>query len=103
MGIIDGQLGANGYPEWEKDPDNAKNIVIDWSAWLTKRGLVSIATSTWIAPTGIAIASQSNTSTQASVFLSGGTRGRRYQVVNRITATGGHSQDQTIEVVIRPE
>lgn len=81
-----------------KDPDSVIDYVWDWSAWL---GADTILTSTWIVPTGLTKTSQSNTTTTATVWLSGGTLGASYQVTNRIVTNQGRTEDRTMEIVIR--
>jgi hypothetical protein len=78
-----------------KDPNSVLDYQIDWSTWLASD---TIATSTWTAPTGITIASSSNTTTAATVWLSGGTAGVWYSLVNRIVTAGARTEDRTIQV-----
>lgn len=85
---------------YEKDPDAKLDYSINWAAWL---GVDTISVSTWIADTGITIAGSpapSNTATVATVWLSGGTLGGVYNVVNRITTAAGRIQDATLVIQI---
>lgn len=81
-----------------KDPDSVLDYAVDWSDWL---GTDTIATSSWTVPTGITNDSDSNTTTVATVFLSGGTIGQRYDLVNRITTAAGRTADRTITIIVR--
>ena len=80
-----------------KDPDAIVDYGIPWTAWLVAD---TIATSTWVVPTGITKASDTFTTTQTTIWLSGGTVGAEYTLVNRITTAAGRTQDQTIYIRI---
>lgn len=81
-----------------KDPDEVLDYVRDWSAIL---GDDTIATSTWVVPSGITKNSDTNTTTTTTVWLSGGTLGEDYALVNRITTAGGRTLDKTLTFMIR--
>ena len=81
-----------------KDPDAVLDYTVDWSDWL---GSDTIQTSAWIVPTGITEDSNSNTTTTATIWLSGGTRGKKYEIVNRIVTAGSRTDDRTIEIVVK--
>jgi len=81
-----------------KDPNAILDYQINWSTWL---GSDTILTSTWIVPTGITKDDESVTTTTATIWLSGGTAGESYRVVNRITTNGERTNDQSIFVVVR--
>lgn len=83
-----------------KDPDSTLDYGNDWSAWLTDAGDDTIATSVWIVPDGITKASDSHTTTTTTIWLTGGTLGTRYNVVNRITTTQGRTEDRTLRIGI---
>jgi hypothetical protein len=87
-------------PLFQKDPNAALDYKRDWSLWLAPTG-DTIVTSTWIVPTGLTKTAESNTTTVATVWLSGGTTGLSYQVTNRIVTAQGRTEDRTMEVVIR--
>lgn len=81
-----------------KDPDEVLDYVRDWSALL---GADTISTSTWTPDSGITVNSSSNTTTTATVWLSGGTLGTTYGVRNRIVTAGGRTHDFTLRFVIQ--
>lgn len=81
-----------------KDPDEVLDYVRDWTALLDGD---TIATSTWVVPTGITKNSDTHTATAATIWLSGGTLDTNYDVVNRITTTGGRTFDTTLLFMIR--
>lgn len=80
------------------DPDAVLDYQIDWATWL---GTDTIATSTWVVPTGLTKGSDTKTATTATVWLSGGTVGQRYSVTNRITTAGGRTEDGSFDIVVR--
>jgi hypothetical protein len=80
-----------------KDPDSLIDYQIDWTAWLDGD---TIATSAWMATAGITIDSDTNTNTVATVWLSGGTLGERYEVTNRIVTTAGREDERSLFVRI---
>lgn len=85
---------------YQKDPGATLNYTVDWSAWL---GADTIATSTFTVPSGITKDAESNTTTTATVKLSGGTDGSDYSVVNRITTAGGLTDERTIQINVRQQ
>lgn len=78
-----------------KDPESVLDYQIDWSTWL---GSDTIASSSWVIPTGITEDSDSNTTTTATVWLSGGTAGTTYTVTNRIVTAGGRTEDRSLTI-----
>ena len=83
-----------------KDPDATLDFKIDWSAWL---GSDTISTSAWVVPAGIDQDSAGNDTTTATIWLSGGTVGRSYSIVNRITTAAGRINDRTIVIKVREQ
>ncbi len=80
-----------------KDPDAALDYQIDWSIWLDSD---TISSSSWVAEDGITIDGDTNTATATTIWLSGGTLGVQYLVTNRITTTGGRTDDRSITIVV---
>ena len=81
-----------------KDPDATLDYKVDWASWLVDD---TITNSTWIVPTGITYEIDANDTTSATVWLSGGSVGSSYEVVNRITTTAGRIDDRTITIRIK--
>lgn len=81
-----------------KDPNATKDYKIDWSAFLGADD--TLATSTWTPVTGITVTSTSSTTTDATVWVSGGTAGQEYGVTNHIATVGGRVEDETLYFVI---
>ena len=88
-------------PYFVKDPNAIETFTVDWAAPL---GTDTIASSSWIVPSGIAQVSIGNTTTKATIKLSGGTAGTTYMVTNRIiTTTSGETLDASIYIVVEEQ
>ena len=83
---------------FQKDPDDVLDYQINWATWL---GSDTISTSIWTAAAGITVNSETETTTTATVWISGGTLGEVAQATNRITTAGGRTKDQTLYWRIR--
>lgn len=81
----------------DKDPNAVLDYQIDWSSFL---GVDTIASSTWIVPTGITKNSDTNTTTTSTIWLSSGTAGQTYELTNRITTAGGRTDDRTVTIAV---
>jgi hypothetical protein len=81
-----------------KDPDAVLDYVFDWSSWL---GTDTISVSAWTADSGLTVDSSTNTTTTATVWLSGGTAGEVYEVVNHITTAAGREDDRTMKIKVK--
>ena len=81
-----------------KDPDAVLDYSIDWSKWLAGD---QIQTSEWtVSDPAILGANDSNTATRTTVWLSGGMAGQSYTITNRITTSGGRTDDRSFTVKI---
>jgi hypothetical protein len=78
-----------------KDPNAVLDYTVDWTRWLAGD---QIATSQWLVPTGVTKMADSKTTSSATVWLSGGTAGQSYTVTNRITTTGGRTEDRSFTI-----
>jgi hypothetical protein len=82
-----------------KDVDAVLDYGVDWSNWLESGDTIS--SSTWtITPSSITTDSTENTTTQAKIWLSGGTVGTTYTATNRIVTNEGRTQDQSIYIKV---
>lgn len=84
----------------DKDPDEVLDYRIDWSGRLDGD---TISASTWVVPIGITQDSASNTTTSATIWLSGGTSGEQYTLTNRVTTNGGRTLEQKITLRVTAE
>ena len=82
-----------------KDPDEVLDYEIDWALRLD--GADTITTSTWLVPVGITKDSDSKTTTTTTIWLSGGTEGTTYSLVNRVVTTQGRTFDQTAKLKLK--
>jgi hypothetical protein len=80
-----------------KDPNDVLDYGVDWSQWLDGD---TITASSWSAPIGITIDSESNSTTATTVWLSGGTPHVTYEVVNHITTAAGREADKTLRIKV---
>src|SRR5512147_1489232 len=83
-----------------KYPTDNLDYTIDWSADL---GAETIISSTWTVPTGITSSGSSNTNTTTTTYLSGGSLGESYLIINTITTSGGHTYSQPFTLIAEAE
>ena len=83
--------------KFTKDPDAVLDYQIDWSDWLDDD---TISSSAWTVPAGITKDSDSNTTTATTIWISGGTAGAGYNIINRIVTAGGRTDDRTIRIIV---
>lgn len=83
-----------------KDDNEVKDWTLDWSKELATGD--TIASSTWSAPAGLTVVTDTKTTTTTTVWLSGGTVGQRYIVVNTITTASSPArvEERAIEVLV---
>ena len=81
---------------FEKDPEAVLDYQVDWSNWLDED---TIATSVWVAQTGLTVDSDTETTTTATAIVSGGTAGSTYTLENKITTAGGLTDERTLYIV----
>jgi hypothetical protein len=81
-----------------KTPAEIKDFTINWA---TDLGTDTISTSAWaVSPAGPSIASNTNTSQAATVWISGGTLNAFYDVTNTITTAGGRTLSETFKLEV---
>lgn len=93
-----------------KDPDATLDYTVNWASedgtndgsssdtgWLQGD---TITASTWTVPAGLTRVSDSNTDTTATIFISGGTAGKRYRLTNKITTVGGRIEERTLTITV---
>lgn len=83
--------------KFTKDPDATLDYSVDWEVWLAGD---TIATSQWTVPAGLTKASESNTTTKATAWISGGTVGQVYSIKNSILTVGGRVNNQSLEITV---
>ncbi len=87
-------------PTYYKDPADVLDYSIDWSAVVLTD---TISTSTWPPVTGLTSGppASSFAGKVTTVWLSGGTAGTTYPVVNRIVTAAGRTIERTIHVRVK--
>jgi len=84
-----------------KDPDAVLDYKFDWAAWLADASPDdTISTSTLTVDSGLTKDSDTNDTTEAIVWLSGGTAGNTYRVTNSIVTAAGREQDRSIDIKV---
>lgn len=90
---------AGGFsPDVVKDPDSTEDYQFNWAPKLDGDTIIA---STFLLPDGLTSVSTSNTTTTATIFVSGGSQGRVYRITNRVTTAGGRTWDRTMRVLVR--
>ncbi len=84
---------------FKKDPNAVLDYTFDWAPYLTPIG-DTIASVTWVLSTGLTKVSQSNTSTSATAFVSGGVAGEKATLTCRIVTNGGRTDDRSVTLKI---
>ncbi len=62
---------------FQKDPDGKRRVIVDYSDWLGASQIASVA---WTVPTGITASGDTNSTTTATNYFSGGTDGQEYTI-----------------------
>ncbi len=93
---------------WDaKDPDERLDYQVDWLGSRFKPGELyglsdTISNSLWIVPAGITSEAETlDPAGVSTIWLSGGTDGDTYEIVNRITTAAGRVFDRTVELPVK--
>ncbi len=85
------------------DPDEKLDFTLGFSSWLDS-GVVITGTPTWsISPTGPTLDDQVNTTTTATIFVSGATLGVVYLLSCKITTDATTAQTSERSITLRCE
>ncbi len=79
------------------------DFTIDWAPFLDPDGdTISTAAdgSTWTVPTGITKEAESKSTKTTTIWLSGGTVGQTYDIVNTIKTVGGRIQPEVLTITV---
>lgn len=82
-----------------KDPDAVENYSISWSSWLAGTGIL-VASDWSVSDDSIHILSSSFTDTISAVQVSGGIVSNIYLVTNHVTSSDGQSEDESIRITM---
>lgn len=98
-------MPSNDSPSYfVKDPQATLDYVVNWGdKWL---GTDTLSASTWTLPSNMTHPQLVQTTgtfdnDKATVWLSSGTVGVSYDVINRITTAGGRTDERTIVINVR--
>ena len=83
-----------------KDPSDILTYQANWATWLSTDTIASV---TWTVATGITNVATSNTTTTATIKLSGGTDGADYSVACKIVTAAGLTCERTITIHVRQQ
>ena len=89
--------GAGAVDVAPVDPDAVIDYIADWTKWLNGD---NIATSVWLIENATE-ASSANTTKTATVFIQAAKAGKVATMRNRITTTGGRTEDRTMRAEVR--
>jgi hypothetical protein len=85
-------------PDYTKDPDSTTDFEFNWKPELDGD---TIQSATFSLPDGMTSVSESNTTTTATIFVSGGSTGCTYRIRCRIVTDGGRTWDKTLYILIQ--
>jgi hypothetical protein len=80
-----------------QDPNDVLDYPWDWFEWLAA-GEQIVDSSFSVAPSGLSIVSETYTSTNATVWLAGGTLNTLYVVSNLITTNQGRTVERSANI-----
>lgn len=83
-----------------QDPSDVRIWAFDWSAFLAERS-TTISSSSWAVQAGLTEVAESNTTTTATVKVSGGTNGTKYLVTNTVVLANGETVEKSFSLWIR--
>jgi hypothetical protein len=85
-----------------KDPDARLDYTVDWATWLTASDSDTLASVDFtVTPVGLTVDTSTFTTTDATVWLTGGTVGVIYTVNCRVTTAAGRIEDSSFRVRVR--
>ena len=96
-------LDSKGRPVIDKDPDALLDYTFDWSAYLTALFNDTIVSVLWTVDitSGIVVASQSNSTTTATAWVSGGILGTTAILSCKITTISGRIDERQAQLKIK--
>jgi len=83
----------------KKAPTAVLDYTVNWATWLVADTITG--TPVWTVATGLTKDSQSNTTTTATAWLSGGTEGQDYAVSCRISTAAGRTDTRSFIIQVR--
>jgi hypothetical protein len=81
-----------------KDPNAVLDYKFDWSAWLAVSE--TITSSTWTVPAGITKQSDTHDTSSTTIWLTSGTAGITYMLVNEIVTNQGRTENRSLSLFL---
>ena len=78
-----------------QDPSDNLDYTFDWTDWLAGD---TIVTSSWVVTAGLTEGANVNTTTSATVWLSGGTAGTSYVATNTIITAAARTANRSFNI-----
>jgi hypothetical protein len=85
--------------KFTQDQNEVLDYLVDWSQWLPAGD--TIVSSTFTPQTGITTTNTSFTATTTTVWVSGGSSGQSYTIINDITTAAGRRGERTLTFQIK--
>ena len=97
--MADTQIIESDDQVFYKDPNAVLDFIISWATWLATGE--TILTTAWTVGTGLTKDSDTNTTTTATAWFSGGTAGTDYFAACKITTTDSRTDERSILIRVR--
>ncbi len=81
-----------------KDPGDRTDYVVDYEEWLDGDTVSSVS---WTIPAGLTQYASSNTTTAATLWLTGGTHGQDHIITCQATTAGGRIKQRSFKIMVR--
>lgn len=94
------RIGLYVDAEISKHPGAVLDYQFDWSSWLDGD---TISNSSWSEAEGITKETETNSTTTATIWLSGGTAEQSYRLVNTIVTAVGRTEKKALVVTVTTE
>ena len=85
-----------------QDPQDTRIWAFNWANFLTARS-TTISSSTWSVPAGLTKVSESNTTTTATVKISGGSHESDYLITNTAVLANGETVEFSFTLAVRQQ
>lgn len=92
-------VDTDNLPSYTKDPDAVLDYHWNWKPYLSDGEIIN--TSTFFVSPGILVGVTASTTTDTTLWLSGGQIGKVYRCTNRIVTNQGRTEDRSINVRVR--
>lgn len=94
---------TNIFAKRTQDPQDTRIWAFNWADFLTERSSTTISSATWTVPSGLTKVSESNTTTTATVKVSGGTHGSDYVLTCTAVLANGETVERSFQLSVRQQ